>query len=387
MMSEAMMAEALWSELEHVYIHASAVNSKVANRVFKVFSKEKISVVDDEPLRSHKGTLSAEQFERSKKSVYVTPFLGQFFKRCPGSRPGLTCCNYFVLNLGQQCNMNCSYCYLQSFINSPIMKIYSNIDQALSELSDMSRTMSQQKLRIGTGEIIDSLSLDPLTLYSNDLIRFFKNHPNWTLEFKTKSSQVDQFVDVEHAGNVIVSFSVNPQYVIEREEHGTASLYERLSAAKKASDRGYQIAFHIDPMIYHTAWQNSYRELVSEIALHFKPKDISTFSIGGLRFQPEQRHMMRERFGMNSLVTSAETFIGSDGKQRYDQQLRGEMFKFVLSELKSHGFENAFLCMETPETWLSAAGAMPKQNPHISALFDGAPLRAVNGHQGMRSQL
>ena len=68
----------------------------------------------------------------------------KFFKRCPGARPGLTCCNYFVLNLGVQCNMNCSYCYLQSFVNTPVMKVYANIERARSpSLLDIGRDLKR----------------------------------------------------------------------------------------------------------------------------------------------------------------------------------------------------------------------------------------------------
>src|SRR5690606_16173990 len=125
------------------------------------------------------------------------------------------------LNWGSQCDMNCSYCYLQSFINSPVTTLYSNIDKALDELREIGLSSAGQKIRIGTGETVDSLSMDELTLHSRRLIEFFKDYPQWTLEFKTKSAKVDQFLDCTHSGNVVVSWSMNPQNVIQSEEHLT----------------------------------------------------------------------------------------------------------------------------------------------------------------------
>jgi spore photoproduct lyase len=272
--------------------------------------------------------------------------------------------------------MNCSYCYLQSFINTPVMKVYTNIDRALSELKEMGVDRSGEHLRVGTGEVIDSLSLDPLTLYSRELIRFFRDYPNWKLEFKTKSSRVEQFLDVEHAGNVFVSFSLNPQNIIASEEHGTASLIDRLEAAAKCRDRGFAIAFHFDPMIWHEGWRESYAQLVREVTARFAPHEVPISSIGALRFQPEQRHLMRERFGLSSLVMQAEVFSGADGKMRYDQSLREEMFEFLLNEFRQHSSDwRLFLCMETPETWLGAAKAMPKSLPGLAQAFDGRTVR------------
>ena len=46
------------------------------------------------------------------------------------------------------------------------MVIYSNIDQAMKELVQVARNMNGHRLRVGTGETIDSLGLDPLTGYT-----------------------------------------------------------------------------------------------------------------------------------------------------------------------------------------------------------------------------
>jgi spore photoproduct lyase len=254
------------------------------------------------------------------------------------------------------------------------MQVYSNIDQALAELREMASQFPDHPFRVGTGEVIDSLSLDPVTLYSRDLIEFFREFPKWTLEFKTKSANVDQFLDVPHARNVVVSWSINPAPVINSEEHGTARLHERLEAAVKCRDQGFQVAFHIDPMVHFEGWQEHYRDLVREITSRFEVKDVHVISVGALRFQPEQRHMMRDRFGMQSMVTRAEMLPSDGGKMRYDQGLRQEMFKFVKDEFASYGSQwRIFFCMETPETWISSFEATPMQVPELKTLFRPLP--------------
>lgn len=375
-------------ELEHIFIDKKSLDSKLAIRLMKTLPRAQWSVVNEEPFanqgsnKGNGGRLSAKEFDRSKRYLFVTRFEGKFFKRCPGARPGLTCCNYFVLNLGLQCNMNCSYCYLQSFINSPVMKVYSNIDQALDELRAFPEALQDSALRVGTGEVIDSLSLDPLTLFSWDLIDFFKDFPKWRLEFKTKSDFVDQFIDRSHAGNVIVSWSINPQNIISSEEHGTASLEARLSAARRAADKGFPISFHIDPMIWHPDWQINYSDLVQIITKIFKPSEIPYMSVGALRFQPEQRLMMRERFGPDSLVNQAELFPSQDGKLRYDHSLRTEMFQGIRQAFKDQSPDwNIFMCMESPETWLGSFEQMPGSDKGLKNLFDHQLVRKFNSNE------
>lgn len=373
-------------EFKKIYIDQASNDSEVAANVRRLYPADIIEIVPSDFINQHRGSMTADEFNLSKKKLLLTEFKGQFFKRCPGAtqKKTLTCCNYHVLNLGSQCNMNCSYCYLQSYLNTKMSLIYTNIDQALAELKIMMTDFPNHPFRVGTGEVIDSLSLDEITLYSRKLIEFFKLQPNWTLEFKTKSDKVDQFIDLKGGKNIVVSWSINPAYVINKEEHGTARFEERIAAAKKCRDQGYQLAFHIDPMIYHDDWKKNYGELVDIITSTFTPAEVSIISIGTLRYQPEQRHMMRERFGLDSLVTQAEMFPSEGNKLRYDAHLRAEMLQFVYRRLKSKNEKwNAFFCMETPETWISSLEKIPMQIPEIKDMFKPLPVvRQVEVNEG-----
>ena len=354
---------------DKVYIEKGSEDSQVAKRAYNLFPNEKIQIIEEDFFK--KGTLSASEMDKSKKTLLLKKFKGSFFKRCPGAHPKMMCCNYYVLNLGQHCEMDCSYCYLQSFINFPAVVIYTNIDQALEELTKLKEDYKDQYIRIGTGEQTDSLSLDDINLYSKTLVEFFKTCPKWLLEFKTKSDNIKNFIDDEHAKNVVVSWSVNPEYIVQKEEHGTASLQKRLEAAKKARDKGFKLSFHIDPVIYHDNWEENYKGLVSQITEQFSPKQITHISIGALRFQASQRAIMRKRFGMDSLVCRSEFFKGKDGKFRYDNNLRQQMFQYIFKSFKNNSPDwNVFLCMETPENWINVMNSSAKKIPSLKKDFN-----------------
>jgi spore photoproduct lyase len=370
----------LVNQFDRVFIHRDCLSSNVAQRAIEFFRPDQIEIVDQKPLEEKNGKLSASEFSQSKRLLYLSNFQGAFFKRCPGAKPGLSCCNYFVLNLGSQCNMNCSYCYLQSLINSPVTSIYCNIEQALEELSAMAIDHPEKYYRVGTGELTDSLSLDLVTLYSRQLIEFFSLHPKWNLEFKTKSDCVDQFLDLGHKGqNTIVSWSINPQFIVESEEHGTASLYNRIEAARKCVEAGFSIAFHIDPMIWHSNWKANYSDLVDLITKTFRPEQVKWITVGALRFQPEQRHMMKERFGVQSLVTSAEVFKSQEGKYRYDSETRNSMFQFIVERFRQHNpLWRTTLCMEVKESWVATMATTPSQIEDLKELFVPLPQKLLS---------
>ena len=80
---------------------------------------------------------------------------------------------------------------------------------------------------------------------------------------------------------------------------------------------------------------------------------------------------MRKRFGMKSLVCQGEFFPAKDGKLRYDQEIRQEMFEYIIQLFKKDSASwSCFLCMETPEIWLNTMKAPAKKISTIKKDFD-----------------
>ena len=90
--------------------------------------------------------------------------------------------------------------------------------------------------RIGTGEITDSLALEPY-IGLLEVVPFFAEQPNVLLELKTKSDCVDGLLDLDPKERVSGLLVDEPQRVIAQDEHGTATLDERLRAARRCKRR------------------------------------------------------------------------------------------------------------------------------------------------------
>ena len=79
--------------------------------------------------------------------------------------------------------------------------------------------------------------------------------------------------------NIVVSYSLNTSLVIQNEEHFTASLKERLQAARKLADQGIRVAFHFHPMVYYRGWEKDYAELALEVQGMFNPDEVLFISV------------------------------------------------------------------------------------------------------------
>ncbi len=83
---------------------------------------------------------------------------------------------------------------------------------------------------------------------------------------------------------------------------------------------------------------------------------------------------MRERFGMDSWVTRAEMFPGTDGKMCYDQSVRDEMFRTMFQAFREKGPDwRVFRCMETPESWIRSYEQLPARSENLRSLFRALP--------------
>ena len=298
---------------------------------------------------------------KGKRTLHLKRFAGAALKLCPGYTDELLCCNYQVIDLVENCPLECSYCILQAFLNKPIISLHVNVEEIMAQVKATLAKNPTRKVRIGTGEHSDSLALDHLFYVNPYLIEEFADLPNASLELKTKTNQIDHLLGLNHGGHTVIAFSVNPPEIVKKQEFKTASLAERLIAARKLADDGYKLAFHFDPLIHYPGWEEGYQEVVEEIFKHVRPQEIAWVSLGTLRYIPKLKQIAEERFP-GCGIFSDEFIPGEEGKRQYFKPIRKKMLQKVgnwLSEA-SGGETPLYICMEKSSLWEGSMPVIPK---------------------------
>lgn len=300
-----------------------------------------------------------------KKTLLLCRNRGRFLEPCPGTRH-YRCCGYIILTPGIGCPLDCSYCVLQAYLNNPFVTLYANLQDMLDELA----AGSDNIMRIGTGEFMDSLALDHLTDFSLLMLPFLKARRGISLELKTKTTNIDNLLDLDHQGRYIVSWSLNTAAVAAAEEHGAAPVHERIVAARRLIDRGYRVGFHFDPLLYYPGWEKGYREVIGLLGQHIPPQAIAWISIGSLRYMPHLKKVGQRRFS-GTKIFSGEFIPGIDGKMRYLQDLRIEMYTQIVRWLRDYS-QDVFIyfCMESEHVWQRALGFAPSSNSELKKLLE-----------------
>ncbi len=310
---------------------------------------------------------------QGKKTLHLKNFQGTSIKACPGFSDKIVCCNYLTLDLIENCPFECTYCILQAFLNKPLITVHANLEAILKQVKQLVSTQPETLFRIGTGEHSDSLALDNTLGINQHLIKFFASLPNALLELKTKSNNVEHLLELPHGGKTIISWSVNPQAIIKKEELKTATLDERLKAARMASDAGYKVAFHFDPMIDYPDWEEGYQTLVEQILDKIPSERIAWISLGTLRYISSLKSIVDERFP-NSSIFLGEFVPGIDQKMRYLKKIRQRLYKNVQHKIEELAPDiPTYLCMESSHLWKNS---MPKK-PETAPEMEGILLRSL----------
>lgn len=295
----------------------------------------------------------------------LKPQLGRVLRPCPGTR-GYLCCGYWVLNVIRGCPYQCAYCVIvKDYLQGGPIVVASNIHEILEEVGGFLKGR-KGIVRVGTGELGDSLALEPHLPLSEILVPYFARIPNAVLELKTKSCEVKNLLCLPHGHHTVVSFSVTPEAIAAKLEKGAPSPFMRIEAALICQQRGYPIGIHLDPVIMLPEWEEHYRSLLERVFQSLDPSCVLWVSIGGLRY-PKSMHteMVRVGLGLGEMVP------GIDGKMRYLRPLRTRMFRTLVGWIRELGGPKPliYLCMEGPDVWKDALGFAPRDRSSLDRLF------------------
>ncbi len=273
------------------------------------------------------------------------------FGLCPVASPKTRCCNLLTLDAVQSCGFDCSYCSIQSFYNENKIVFDSTLKDKLQNI----QLDPDQFYHIGTGQSSDSLMWGNYNGILDDLIQFAQKHPNIILEFKTKSDNIRYLLETELPPNILVTWSLNPQTIIDQEEHLSASLQNRLNAAKMLHDKGVLVGFHFHPIIHYKGYREDYGEIFNYLLDNFNPDKVVLISFGTLTFIKPVIKQIRNRDFHSKILQIP--MVDANGKKSYPLSIKKELFKFAYDSLSPwHNRVYFYLCMEDHSLWKEVFG-------------------------------
>jgi spore photoproduct lyase len=297
------------------------------------------------------------------------------FGFCPVQSEKTLCCNLRTIDAVLGCGYGCNYCALKSTYEGSQVVFHKNLRKKLSNLS-----FEKNRLyHLGTGQSSDALMWGNKDGMLDILVDFAKQNPNLFLEFKTKSDNIKYLLENKIPANVFPSFSLNPDVVIENEEHFTATLHERLLAARKVANKGIKVAFHFHPILIFAGWEKKYSRIAKEIMGTFKDKEILFISMGSLFFPKPVLRKIRLS-GAKTKIYKYNLVENSEGKLTVSDEDKLTMFRHVygsFAPIQNRVF--FYLCMEEKEIWNELFGQSFDSNEAFENKFLSTIYKKIHG--------
>ena len=377
MWNERPLAEQ-WAELEK---QIGSNNEKNIGRIiFEQLRQQRLSLISEETV-----------YPRSTRPLHwdwkkrVTTHEGNntVFGMCPVASEKTVCCNLRNIDAVQGCGFGCSYCSIQAFYEPTTISVERDLEGKLQNIA----LDPEKNYHICSGQSSDSLFLGDRFGILTAQLNFARRNPNVILEFKTKSKNVATLLEVDVPRNVFISWSLNPQIFIDNEEHFTATLSERLAAARSVADKGVLTGFHLHPMVYYRGWQNDYTALIREVISMFSSEEIALVSFGTLTFIKSAIQNLRLKALPSKVLQMPMEKVA--GKSSYPVNIKEELFRTAWQAFTPwHDSVFFYLCMESRALWQSVFGFCYDSNDAFSQALLGQVSKKLPrnflGHQSGR---
>ncbi|MBS3740605.1 MAG: DNA photolyase [Candidatus Cloacimonetes bacterium] len=359
--------------IKNIIISKSARDDKVTSKIVNFYSEAKVQLIEQDRIEGR--IVEGDP----KNNLFLTHSKGDVIRACPGTSGQYLCCRYQIINQTLNCPFNCTYCILQYYLNQSATIIYTDFNKILNNLDKALFEYGNRFIRIGTGELGDSLALFGSRLFAKEAVEFFASKNNILFELKSKSNQIEPLLDLKPNKRTVVSWSLNPPEIILQEELGTNSLDERLDAAKSLENQGYLLGFHFDPVIKVKNWQKRYGDLIEKLYTKINPDNIAWISIGSLRFPPSTKDQIIKHYPHTRIIYE-EMIKGLDGKMRYPRPLRAQIYKFIYKKLKDiYNPPFIYFCMENKTVWQEVMGFSPDNNAYLDWMFADSIYKRFKG--------
>jgi len=350
-----------------IYIEKESFDFPLTRRILNNASPVPQEIVDDPQDIFDDIKISRNSRGEGKKYLLLTRQKGDFVKPCPCT-PHYIGCNYFIINLNHNCPLGCSYCVLQHYLTNALVTVHVNLKDLWRELDIFLEKNRGKTIRIGTGELGDSLAIDHLTENSIDLISYFRGKRDAIFELKTKTVNINNILKTEPARNIVVAWSINSTRIADEEEKGAPPVEHRIDAARRVSERGYWVGFHFDPIVRYPGWEKEYEAVIKKLLEAVPPARIAWISLGSLRFVPMLKMVIKEKFPRKKIICD-EFIKGKDGKLRYFRPLRLELYQRIIDFIRKWGGRKVriYFCMENESIWRDSLGWVPGGKEDVEA--------------------
>jgi len=312
------------NRFSHIYVEKKILNNKNTLEILSKFKDVKIIEIENykEVFSSnnqdfHLQKLGQKLILASNKAnmIYEGAVVCESFEND----------NFYYTSSIINCVYDCEYCYLQGVYSSGNIVIFVDIEKVFEEVEELYNKLKTLYLCISYDT--DLLAIENICGFSEKWYYFIENKKDLKIELRTKSGNIDKFLNLKPLDNFIVAFTLSPENLALKNEKYTASFKNRVKAIKELQEKGWKVRICIDPLIYSDNFEENYGQMIEYLFNEIDKEKVIDVSIGVFRISKEYLKKMRNQ-NQNSEILYYP-FECIDGVYTYSDKTKSYMINFI----------------------------------------------------------
>ena len=312
------------NRFSHIYVEKKILNNKNTLEILSKFKDVKIIEIENykEVFSSnnqdfHLQKLGQKLILASNKAnmIYEGAVVCESFEND----------NFYYTSSIINCVYDCEYCYLQGVYSSGNIVIFVDIEKVFEEVEELYNKLKTLYLCVSYDT--DLLAIENICGFSEKWYYFIEDKKDLKIELRTKSGNIDKFLNLKPLDNFIIAFTLSPENLALKNEKYTASFKNRVKAIKKLQEQGWKVRICIDPLIYSDNFEKNYSQMIEYLFNEIDKEKVIDVSIGVFRISKEYLKKMRNQ-NQNSEILYYP-FECINGVYTYSNKTKSYMINFI----------------------------------------------------------
>ena len=312
------------NRFSHIYVEKKILNNKNTLEILSKFKDVKIIEIENykEVFSSnnqdfHLQKLGQKLILASNKAnmIYEGAVVCESFEND----------NFYYTSSIINCVYDCEYCYLQGVYSSGNIVIFVDIEKVFKEVEELYNKLKTLYLCVSYDT--DLLAIENICGFSEKWYYFIEDKKDLKIELRTKSGNIDKFLNLKPLDNFIIAFTLSPENLALKNEKYTASFKNRVKAIKELQEKGWKVRICIDPLIYSDNFEKNYSQMIEYLFNEIDKEKVIDVSIGVFRISKEYLKKMRNQ-NQNSEILYYP-FECIDGVYTYSDKTKSYMINFI----------------------------------------------------------
>ena len=314
-------AEGSWNKFfSHVYVEKRAMDYPLTKEILSGLPKSVIVMISHYKDIFNRGKQSYNDQCRSRALILAVNDGELVYEGAPvcqsfGEK------EFYYTASSMNCPFDCEYCFLKGMYNTANIVCFVNMEdyaRAVRSLKDPYVCVSYDT---------DLLAMDNITKQASLWADIAEENPDILIELRTKSAPAR----LRPVPNLIYAYTLSPDLISARFEHGAPPLKARLASIANALDDRCTVRLCFDPMIHVRGWEDIYRDLVDQVASVIDLGKVRDVSVGTFRISSSYLKNIRRQEPRSEVCWFP--FENSCGYSKYPDEIDSKMQDLMTEEL------------------------------------------------------